>query len=100
MGGFDSAAVRAGLGPGDTLTPIVILAIGRPDSTADLPAPPPPARAYRGPGTKSATCCYPPAPRPSHKQHKHPGAFRPVRAQSSTPSRLLSPTLRRRSMLR
>ena len=37
MGGFDSAAVRAELGPGDTLTPIVILAIGRPDSTADLP---------------------------------------------------------------
>ena len=39
MGSFDSAAVRTGLGPGDTLTPIVILAIGRPDSTADLPAP-------------------------------------------------------------
>ena len=39
MGGFDSAAVRAELGSGDTLTPIVILAIGRPDSTADLPGP-------------------------------------------------------------
>ena len=39
MGGFDSAAVRAALGLGDTLTPVVILAIGRSDSTASLPGP-------------------------------------------------------------
>jgi nitroreductase len=39
MGGFDTAAVYAEFGLGDTLTPVVILAIGRHDSTADLPAP-------------------------------------------------------------
>ncbi len=37
MGGFDAAAVRAQFGLGDTLTPVVILAIGRPGSSADLP---------------------------------------------------------------
>jgi nitroreductase len=37
MGGFDTAAVRAEFGLGDTLTPVVVLAIGRRDATADLP---------------------------------------------------------------
>jgi nitroreductase len=39
MGGFDTAAVRAEFDLGDTLTPVVVLAIGRRDSTADLPEP-------------------------------------------------------------
>ena len=39
MGGFDTAAVRAEFGLGDALTPVVVLAIGRRDSTADLPEP-------------------------------------------------------------
>jgi nitroreductase len=39
MGGFDTAAVRAEFGLGDGLTPVVVLAIGRCDSTADLPEP-------------------------------------------------------------
>jgi nitroreductase len=39
MGGFDTAAVRAAFGLGDTLTPIVVLAIGRRDGAADLPEP-------------------------------------------------------------
>jgi len=39
MGGFDTAAVRAEFGLGDTLTPVVVLAIGRRDSAADLPEP-------------------------------------------------------------
>ena len=39
MGGFDTAAVRAEFGLDTTLTPIVVLAIGRHDSTADLPEP-------------------------------------------------------------
>ena len=39
MGGFDTAAVRAEFGLGDTLTPVVVLAIGRRDSTADLSEP-------------------------------------------------------------
>jgi nitroreductase len=39
MGGFDTAIVRAEFGLGDTLTPVVVLAIGRCDGTADLPEP-------------------------------------------------------------
>jgi nitroreductase len=39
MGGFDVAAVRAEFGLGDILTPIVVLAIGRRDGTADLSEP-------------------------------------------------------------
>ena len=39
MGGFDTAAVRAEFGLGDTLTPVVVLAVGRRDVTADLPEP-------------------------------------------------------------
>src|SRR5215469_8653020 len=39
MGGFDTGAVRAEFGLGDALTPVVVLAIGRRDSTADLPEP-------------------------------------------------------------
>ena len=39
MGGFDTAAVRAQFGLVDTLTPVVILAIGRPGSSAELPEP-------------------------------------------------------------
>ena len=39
MGGFDPAAVRAGFGLDDSLTPVVIVAIGRPDRTAGLPEP-------------------------------------------------------------
>jgi nitroreductase len=38
IGGFDSAAARAEFGLDDTLTPVVVLAIGR-HSTADLPEP-------------------------------------------------------------
>jgi nitroreductase len=34
MGGFDAAAVRAEFGLGDTLTPVVVLAVGRCDGTA------------------------------------------------------------------
>jgi nitroreductase len=37
IGGFDVAAVRAEFGLGEDLTPVVVLAIGRPDSTAELP---------------------------------------------------------------
>ncbi len=37
MGGFDTAAVRAGFGLGDDLTPVVIVAIGRLDQAPDLP---------------------------------------------------------------
>jgi len=39
MGGFDTAAVRAEFGLDGTLTPIVILAVGRRDGTAELPEP-------------------------------------------------------------
>ena len=38
MGGFDTAAVRAGFGLGEALAPVVILAIGRRDSSG-LPEP-------------------------------------------------------------
>ena len=39
IGGFDTATVRADFGLDSTLTPIVILAIGRRDGTAELPEP-------------------------------------------------------------
>ena len=39
MGGFDTAAVRAEFGLDDTLAPVVVIAIGRRDSDADLPGP-------------------------------------------------------------
>jgi len=39
MGGFDTDAVRAGFGLPDSLTPIVVLAIGRRDGRAGLPEP-------------------------------------------------------------
>ncbi|GII77974.1 hypothetical protein Sru01_29560 [Sphaerisporangium rufum] len=39
MGGFDAAATRRVLGLPDTLAPLVILAVGRHDPRADLPAP-------------------------------------------------------------
>jgi nitroreductase len=39
MGGFDTAAVRAEFGLDGTLTPIVILAVGRGDGAAELPEP-------------------------------------------------------------
>jgi nitroreductase len=39
MGGFDAAAVRAEFGLSDSLTPVVVLAVGRRDHTADLPEP-------------------------------------------------------------
>jgi nitroreductase len=39
IGGFDAAAVRAEFGLGEDLTPVVVLAIGRSDTTADLPEP-------------------------------------------------------------
>lgn len=39
MGGFDTGAAHAGFGLADGLTPVVILAVGRHDSTAGLPAP-------------------------------------------------------------
>jgi nitroreductase len=38
MGGFDSAAVRAGFALTDSLTPVVVLAIGQVDPDAALPA--------------------------------------------------------------
>jgi nitroreductase len=37
IGGFDAAAVRAEFGLGEDLAPVVVLAIGRCDGTADLP---------------------------------------------------------------
>ena len=39
MGGFDTDAVRAGFGLANGLTPVVVLAVGRQDSAAGLPAP-------------------------------------------------------------
>ena len=39
MGGFDTGAVRAELGLGENLTPVVVLAVGRHDSKAGLPEP-------------------------------------------------------------
>ena len=39
MGGFDTTAVRASFGLDGTLTPVVVLAIGRRDGTAELPEP-------------------------------------------------------------
>ena len=39
MGGFDAAAVRAGFGLADPLTPVVVLAVGRPGEAAGLPGP-------------------------------------------------------------
>jgi hypothetical protein len=39
MGGFDTDAVRTGFGLADTLTPVVVLAVGRQDGAAGLPAP-------------------------------------------------------------
>ena len=39
MGGFDAGAIRAGFGLADSLTPVVVLAIGRPDAAAQLPGP-------------------------------------------------------------
>jgi nitroreductase len=39
MGGFDTAAVQTEFGLDDSLTPVVVLAIGRRDSAADLPEP-------------------------------------------------------------
>src|SRR5215470_1769512 len=39
MGGFDTDAVRAEFGLDSTLTPVVVIAIGRPDATASLPEP-------------------------------------------------------------
>jgi nitroreductase len=39
MGGFDTDAVRAGFGLPDSLTPVVVLAIGRHDGRAGLPEP-------------------------------------------------------------
>jgi len=39
MGGFDAAAVRGEFGLDGTLTPVVVLAIGRHDGTANLPEP-------------------------------------------------------------
>jgi len=39
MGGFDADAVRAGFGLADPLTPVVVLAVGRPGEAAVLPEP-------------------------------------------------------------
>ena len=39
IGGFNTAAVRAEFGLGETLTPVVVIAIGRRDPIADLPEP-------------------------------------------------------------
>jgi nitroreductase len=39
MGGFDTDAVRDEFGLGQTLTPVVVIAIGRPDEGAALPSP-------------------------------------------------------------
>ena len=39
MGGFDTDAVRAELGLGENLTPVVVLAVGRHDREAGLPEP-------------------------------------------------------------
>ena len=37
MGGFDTEAVRTGFGLDETLTPVVVLAVGRQDGSAGLP---------------------------------------------------------------
>ncbi len=37
MGGFDTAAVRADFGLDETVTPVVVVAVGRADPDADLP---------------------------------------------------------------
>ena len=39
MGGFEDGAVRAEFGLDESLTPVVVLAVGRRDATADLPGP-------------------------------------------------------------
>jgi nitroreductase len=39
MGGFEGGAVRAEFGLDESLTPVVVLAVGRRDDTADLPEP-------------------------------------------------------------
>ena len=39
MGGFDTAVVRTGFGLADTLTPVVVLAVGQAGSPAGLPEP-------------------------------------------------------------
>src|SRR5438093_5579699 len=39
MGGFDTGAVRAELGLGENLTPVVVVAVGRHDTEAGLPEP-------------------------------------------------------------
>jgi len=39
MGGFDTGAVRAELGLGEDLTPVVVVAVGRHDTEAGLPEP-------------------------------------------------------------
>jgi nitroreductase len=39
MGGFDTAAVRSEFSLDDSLTPVVVIAVGLPDAGADLPAP-------------------------------------------------------------
>ena len=39
MGGFDTGAVRAGFGLADSLTPVVVVAVGRHDGPAGLPGP-------------------------------------------------------------
>jgi nitroreductase len=39
MGGFDTAAVCTEFGLGESLTPVVVIAIGRRDAIADLPEP-------------------------------------------------------------
>ena len=57
MGGFNTNAVRAGFVLADTLTPVVVLAVGRQDGDAGLPAPLAARGRPRGPGTRSATCC-------------------------------------------
>ena len=65
MGGFDTAAVRAGFGLGETSRQSSSSRSAVLTAPATCPRPSPPGRPPRGPGGPSATCCCPPARRVS-----------------------------------
>ncbi|GIH95462.1 nitroreductase family protein [Planobispora siamensis] len=67
MGGFDAAAAREGFGLGDGLTPVVVVAVGRLDTAAELPEPL--AARERAPRTRHPldTLLLPAAPGPEQR---------------------------------
>jgi hypothetical protein len=79
MGGFDGAAVTDEFGLGADLSPVVVVAVGRADSTVDLPAPL--ADRERAPRARHplARCCC----RPNPAGYPPPPEFRTVRAGQS-----------------